>query len=811
MARQKLAVALASALAVRLAAPIGASGVAPLAAWDEGAEWKERWRIDDAEAELYQDVGGLTPSTYGTPWLATGGTNGYAAAIAVAVADLTVYSVQCVYSGPVDFGECPVIFGPVNEWNANNRGLYINTDGTAYAGSTDPIFTPNGYPVADLNVGVVLSGGHRRVWHNRATGKVWIGNDDGPASGDPQAGTGEHFTCAPGSKFVLGVYLIPDTSASIERTFDDGAFTASNAIWSRASGDASVAWGDPVRFIGDTYGEGALVLPGSTAYPPRFDLLAGSDAKFLQLYYDVSSDPPDYLFETPAAMVGLEVDFAYRSPVGGCFAGTLVLGEFMPHLVAQEIIVRYPSNPAAHALMVAFLEEHNTITYHDAITIRDSDNVNFFYVGSWYVSYTGGNYGVISNGDGTITLGALGTDLVIGPDFSPDTYAGVTGLSFGDFVDVTANNPDELIDFSLSPNSGKVSAACVDFSTLTQAEVFSFYGLHGFLPPAVSWPPVAKVVNLGGAHPISIMGRGEDLDFANAACKETVELFVMSLASISGLLDFRGWSALESVWMSLIIGGELSLNFHDVTTLIDITPGFSNLVSLDLGGCSSMLAPPALPPTLRDLDIVGTTFFTDASQLDNLLIELDGFGLSNGVLNIMAGRTSASDAAVAAMLGRGYTVNEADAPGPEALPPVTEGMVYYNLTPFNHNYVGTLPSPAAAADTLASYTLTSPMPGVTGVIPDMSMCTSLTDLYLNGCGNLTAFGAIFPGSLVNLSNGGSAFDEAAVDAFLASCVSSGLSGTSIFVQCTPSQPPSAAGLVSKAALEGAGCTVTVDS
>ena len=55
-------------------------------------------------------------------------------------------------------------------------------------------------------LGVVATGGHRRVLVDRAAGKVWIGNGTAFA-GDPEAGTGEAFNFTPGSPVWFGVFL----------------------------------------------------------------------------------------------------------------------------------------------------------------------------------------------------------------------------------------------------------------------------------------------------------------------------------------------------------------------------------------------------------------------------------------------------------------------------------------------------------------------------------------------------------------------------------------------------------------------------
>lgn len=97
-------------------------------------------------------------------------------------------------------------------------GYILKMDGMG--GST---FTDLGLPVA--------SGGWFALLIDETAGKGWLKTADGSGAGDPEAGTGEHFTFDPGTAFTAGCTLwsidtVTPTSVTLDPTYSSGTFAA---------------------------------------------------------------------------------------------------------------------------------------------------------------------------------------------------------------------------------------------------------------------------------------------------------------------------------------------------------------------------------------------------------------------------------------------------------------------------------------------------------------------------------------------------------------------------------------------------------
>jgi len=126
----------------------------------------------------------------------------------------------------------------------------------------------------------------------------------------------------------------------------------------------------------------------------------------------------------------------------------------------------------------------------------------------------------------------------------------------------------------------------------------------------------------------------------------------------------------------------------------------------------------------------------------------------------------------------------------------------------NPNITGAIPEPQA---TLIYLDVSAC--GMAGNIPSLSDAPLTDGAYFSDNIGITglAVGATFPSTITAFYADGCALTESAVDAILAALVTAGVVNCDINLSGGTNAPPSASGLVSKAALELEGCTVTVNS
>lgn len=110
-----------------------------------------------------------------------------------------------------------------------------------------------------------------------------------------------------------------------------------------------------------------------------------------------------------------------------------------------------------------------------------------------------------------------------------------------------------------------------------------------------------------------------------------------------------------------------ALDVTNNTLLTDLNCDGNTISTLDLSLNTALTLVNCSNNSLTNLVITNNTLLTDlrcegnalvSGDIDNILIQLDTNGLSNGFLNIPIGRTAASDAARTSLLGKGWTINE---------------------------------------------------------------------------------------------------------------------------------------------------------
>jgi len=93
----------------------------------------------------------------------------------------------------------------------------------------------------------------------------------------------------------------------------------------------------------------------------------------------------------------------------------------------------------------------------------------------------------------------------------------------------------------------------------------------------------------------------------------------------------------------------------------------NTISTLDVSANTALVTLDCSSNSLTNLSITNNTALTTlrcdgnslvAGDIDNIVIQLDTNGLSNGTLDIPLGRTAASDAAKASLQGKGWTVTE---------------------------------------------------------------------------------------------------------------------------------------------------------
>jgi hypothetical protein len=110
-----------------------------------------------------------------------------------------------------------------------------------------------------------------------------------------------------------------------------------------------------------------------------------------------------------------------------------------------------------------------------------------------------------------------------------------------------------------------------------------------------------------------------------------------------------------------------ALDVTNNTLLTDLTFGNNTVSTIDLSLNTALTLVNCINNSLTNLVITNNTLLTDlrchgnvlvAGDIDNIIIQLDTNGLSNGFLSIPTGRTAASDAARTNLISNGWTVNE---------------------------------------------------------------------------------------------------------------------------------------------------------
>ena len=116
--------------------------------------------------------------------------------------------------------------------------------------------------------------------------------------------------------------------------------------------------------------------------------------------------------------------------------------------------------------------------------------------------------------------------------------------------------------------------------------------------------------------------------------------------------------------------GNNSISTLDVTNntlLTSLVCDANSISTLDVSANTNLVTLDCSSNSLTNLVITANTLLTTlrcdgnvlvAGDIDNILIQLDTNGLSNGVLDIPLGRTAASDAALTSLQGKGWTVTE---------------------------------------------------------------------------------------------------------------------------------------------------------
>jgi hypothetical protein len=565
-------------------------GTSALSSWDQGAAWKERWRIDDPDAALWQDVDGTIPAAPGGSRLIATvdpvfmpSEDDFVQAGVPTSSGPVVYKIKLdpVVVSPfyVAFGSRSV-FGPTNPAGA----MQIFSTGAVNVGAG--IFSPTGTPVAAYSAGAIADGEHRMIWYDPDAGKVWLGNDAGPTSGDPEAGTGAHFTCAPGTDLApqvrmtdsVGGYPADQTATIVP--YSSGRFADPGVQWERAAKRKILFnFGDPVLRIGGMYAEGALVTASDGSTIPLHYEALGDDGP----YYIGDRYQQAYSLRPPASMYGVLVDIGIRTPLG-VYVFAFRLTPLLPKMLYQEIIVRYPSNPAAHGLMRTFLEEHNTVEFVDTMATSHGDRMS---IGTFYGAYYGGGeYHVITDGDSTITMTGPNGDSTTIPPFE-DYYGYGPVVNFGDSVTVSIEHPDELTDVELA--FGALNANFLGPVSATSAFVIN--AIHGTPLPASQWPAEAKVLVLKGGN--SMMGSFTDINLPAAANKDVMETLGL-VGQVSGRADVRQFPAM--IDCNLNCYGLEGVNAHGLANLPLLWFSGNNVqydaprfTFFDIGGCTSLV------------------------------------------------------------------------------------------------------------------------------------------------------------------------------------------------------------------------------
>lgn len=279
--------------------------------------------------------------------------------------------------------------------------------------------------------------------------------------------------------------------------------------------------------------------------------------------------------------------------------------------------------------------------------------------GTWQANtVTNGGAVLRWNATNGITYGKDGNN----PVFDLNDNLGTVDFSIYDTVLVTDFNVENLlvtsIDVSNSPglltlNVGDNSLTSLDVTANTSLTTLNFY-LNNI--PTIDLSNNTALVNLScfdaGLTALSVTNNTllQNLFLSN----NTVA--TLNVSTNTALLNLEcsnnSLSALSVTTNTLLTS--LLCDGNTISTL-DVSANTA-LVTLD---CSSN--------SLTNLSITNNTALTTlrcdgnslvAGDIDNIVIQLDTNGLSNGTLDIPLGRTAASDAAKASLQGKGWTVTE---------------------------------------------------------------------------------------------------------------------------------------------------------
>lgn len=141
-----------------------------------------------------------------------------------------------------------------------------------------------------------------------------------------------------------------------------------------------------------------------------------------------------------------------------------------------------------------------------------------------------------------------------------------------------------------------------------------------------------------------------DLDFSDNAITS------FNVTNCTGLLNLN-------VAGNLLVGINVSTN----TALVTLECDSNSLTSLDVSTNTALVTLECHNNSLTNLSITNNTALLNlkcegnslvAGDIDNIIIQLDTNGLSNGTLDIPTGRTAASDATLTSLQGKGWTVTE---------------------------------------------------------------------------------------------------------------------------------------------------------
>lgn len=187
---------------------------------------------------------------------------------------------------------------------------------------------------------------------------------------------------------------------------------------------------------------------------------------------------------------------------------------------------------------------------------------------------------------------------------------------------------------------------------------------NNLTPPVFRWEPESAILNWvdsGGPHVDNFSGFNASADISTLT---QLHFTNHDVVAIYGLSSLPALFVLEVI--SDFIG---SLDCSNCTTVFSVsTTTSTNIISLNLSGCTALVSCNCSDNAIDTLTLVGCVNLTDLdchnnfldqSAVDGVICNLDSFGAINGTLNI-TGNTAPSPAGLVCSAnldpGKGWTV-----------------------------------------------------------------------------------------------------------------------------------------------------------